>query len=69
MSTASALGHSSRAELRGVAVSSGIAIGPAYVVERRLANVVRQSIAREDVDGEVYVISLFSGLIAKLVAT
>ncbi len=39
--------------LRGIAVSSGIAIGPAYVVDRRKQHVETRDIERSDVESEL----------------
>ena len=43
-----------RAELGGIAASPGVAIGPAWVVDRRHVHVPKSEIARADADGEVH---------------
>ena len=40
-------------ELRGNAVSPGLGMGPAYVVDRRDVNVPHRSVERDDVEGEL----------------
>jgi phosphotransferase system enzyme I (PtsI) len=42
-----------RTELRGLAASPGIAMGEAYVLDRREVHVPRRELAREDVDDEL----------------